>query len=82
MGNISKSKALIGIAFVVLVWGGTWPIYKVALEYTPPLLFAGMRTLLGGILFGLVLLPQWEKASMEENVANLCDISTFKYHHF
>ena len=61
MGNISKSKAMIGIAFVVLVWGGTWPIYKVALEYTPPLLFAGMRTLLGGILFGLVLLPQWRK---------------------
>jgi drug/metabolite transporter (DMT)-like permease len=61
MGSISKSKAMIGIAFVVLVWGATWPIYKVALQYTPPLLFAGMRTLLGGILFALVLLPQWRQ---------------------
>ena len=59
MGNISNSKVAIGIAFVVLVWGLTWPIYKVALEYTPPLLFAGMRTLLGGLLLATVLLPQW-----------------------
>jgi len=59
MGNLSKSKTALGIAFVVLVWGLTWPIYKVALEYTPPLLFAGMRTLLGGVLLALVLLPQW-----------------------
>ena len=82
MGNISKSKALIGIAFVVLVWGGTWPIYKVALEYTPPLLFAGMRTLLRWSFIWVGSFTTMEKASMEENVANLYDISTFKYHHF
>jgi drug/metabolite transporter (DMT)-like permease len=61
MGKLSKPKAAIAIAFVVLVWGFTWPIYKVALEYTPPVLFAGMRTLLGGALLAIVLVPQWSK---------------------
>ena len=61
MEKLSKPKTALAIAFVVLIWGFTWPIYKVALEYTPPVLFAGMRTLLGGVLLALVLLPQWRK---------------------
>ena len=66
MERLSKPKAMLGIAFVVLTWGLVWPIYKVALIYTPPFLFAGMRTLLGGLLLSLVLLPkrkeiQWNK---------------------
>lgn len=61
MEKLSRPKAAIGIAFVVLVWGMSWPIYKVALGFTPPLLFAGMRTLLGGLLLALVLLSQWRK---------------------
>lgn len=61
MGNISKSKTIGGIIFLVLVWGSVWPIYKIALSYTPPILFAGFRSLLGGLLFSLFLLPKWRK---------------------
>ncbi|WP_428912417.1 DMT family transporter [Niallia sp. Krafla_26] len=61
MGKLSRSKAMWGIAFVVLTWGLVWPIYKVALNYTPPFLFAGMRTLLGGVLLSLILLPKWKE---------------------
>lgn len=61
MNKISKTKASLGIAFIVIVWGVTWPIYKMALQYTPPLLFAGMRSFVGGILLSLVLLPQWRQ---------------------
>src|SRR3954469_14247993 len=61
MEKLSKPKSALAIALVVLIWGFTWPIYKIALEYTPPVLFAGMRTLLGGVLLALVLLPQWRK---------------------
>ena len=59
--KLSKSKTMLGIAFVVLTWGFVWPIYKIALNYTPPFIFAGMRTLLGGILLSLVLLPKWKE---------------------
>lgn len=67
MQQLSKTKTLFGIAFVVLVWGMCWPIYKVGLNYTPPLLFAGMRTLLGGTLLSLILLPQWRKIQWKKN---------------
>ncbi len=66
MGSISRTKAGFGIAFVVLTWGLVWPIYKIALEYTPPFLFAGMRTLLGGVILALVLLPTWRSVQWKK----------------
>lgn len=38
------------LAFCVLVaiWGSSFPVIKVGLEHTPPMLFAGLRTLIGG----------------------------------
>ncbi|WP_235945877.1 DMT family transporter [Saccharibacillus alkalitolerans] len=41
------------VLFLVVVWGINWPLTKMALPHTPPLLFSGMRTLFGG----LMLLP-------------------------
>jgi len=66
MGNLSKGRAISGILFLVLVWGSVWPIYKIALEYTPPILFAGIRSLIGGILFTAILLPNWRKIRWKE----------------
>jgi len=43
----SSGKTMLAVIFLVLIWGMSWPIYKVALPYTPPLLFAGMRSLFG-----------------------------------
>src|SRR5699024_6590674 len=44
-----------------------YPIYKVGLSYTPPILFAGMRTFIGGILLFLVLLPTLRKLKFKKN---------------
>ena len=46
------------LAFVVLVlaWSSTFSVLKVGLEYAPPVLFAGMRTLLSGVLMTAVAL--------------------------
>jgi len=82
MEKISKLKAAIAIAFVVLIWGLCWPIYKTALEYTPPFLFAGMRTLLGGILLAIVLFPkrssiQWKKTWPVYMISALFNIIIF-----
>ncbi|MED1471468.1 DMT family transporter [Bacillus salipaludis] len=62
-----RIKTALAISFVVIIWGMNWPVSKYALPYTPPLLYAGMRTLLGGILLALVLLPQWEKLQWRKN---------------
>ena len=58
---MSRFKITLSISLVVLLWGLTWPVYKIALEYTPPILLAGMRNLLGGILLMLWLLPKWSE---------------------
>jgi drug/metabolite transporter (DMT)-like permease len=58
MTELSRSKTISLITFLVIVWGISWPIYKIALEYTPPLLFAGLRTLIGGML---LIVAFWSK---------------------
>jgi drug/metabolite transporter (DMT)-like permease len=54
------------MAGLIIIWSVSWPIYKLALVFTPPLLFAGMRCLLGGVLLGAVIWKthariQWRK---------------------
>jgi drug/metabolite transporter (DMT)-like permease len=58
MKELSRSTTIGLITFLVIVWGISWPIYKIALEYTPPLLFAGLRTFVGGMLLIVVF---WSK---------------------
>lgn len=51
MQELSRTKTALLVAFLVLVWGINWPLSKFALSFTPPVLFSGMRTLLGGLVF-------------------------------
>ena len=46
------------LAFVVLVlaWSSSFSVVKVGLDYAPPVLFAGGRTLLSGVLMSVVAL--------------------------
>ncbi|GED68538.1 putative transporter YvbV [Brevibacillus reuszeri] len=66
MGRFSI-KTTIAIASLVFIWGISWSIYKMALAYTPPILFAGMRSLIGGVLLALCLMPKWKKIKWREN---------------
>ncbi|MBS4211249.1 DMT family transporter [Neobacillus rhizophilus] len=61
MEQLSRTKTVLGIAFVVLIWGTMWPVYKVSLNYSPPMLFAGLRGVIGGVFLALILIPQWRK---------------------
>ncbi|WKA58822.1 DMT family transporter [Planococcus shenhongbingii] len=55
------------LLLLVVIWGVSWSIYKMALDYTPPILFAGLRSFIGGILLALVLLPAWRRIRWQEN---------------
>jgi len=65
--NKTPKMKIIAIISLVLIWGMAYPIYKVGLSYTPPILFAGMRTFIGGILLCLVLLPTLSKLKLKKN---------------
>ena len=45
-------------AFVLLVlfWGSAFAAVKVGLDYSPPVLFAGMRSFVGGLAISAVAL--------------------------
>lgn len=55
------------LLFLVVIWGLSWSIYKMALDFTPPILFAGMRSFAGGLLLALVLLPTWKRIKWRKN---------------
>ncbi|MNB72408.1 putative amino-acid metabolite efflux pump [compost metagenome] len=56
---MSRSKTtFLLLMFLILVWGINWPLSKAALAYAPPLLFSGIRTVIGGVLLILIALPK------------------------
>lgn len=67
MHAVARFRKPATIAALVLIWGISWPIYKLALSATPPVLFAGMRTLLGGLVLLAVALPSRERLRLVEN---------------
>ncbi|TDG00109.1 DMT family transporter [Paenibacillus piri] len=66
MAKLSRTRTALLIAFLVLIWGINWPLSKIALSYTPPVLFSGMRTLLGGLLLLVVALPRYKQLRFKE----------------
>lgn len=48
------------------MWGINWPLSKFALHYTPPVLFAGVRTLIGGFILLLFALPKYKELHLKE----------------
>jgi drug/metabolite transporter (DMT)-like permease len=48
-------KWFLNMAALILLWGVSWPVYKLALVYTPPLLFAAMRCVLGGLILAMFI---------------------------
>lgn len=61
MNKLTQKQTVLLILFLVIVWGVNWPLSKFALSYMPPVLFSGVRTLLGGLLLLLVALPRYKR---------------------
>jgi drug/metabolite transporter (DMT)-like permease len=66
VGKLSKSQTLFLLVFLITVWGINWPLSKIALAHTPPVLFSGLRTLLGGLLLLVVAVPRYKKLRFRE----------------
>ncbi|GIO29265.1 MULTISPECIES: DMT family transporter [Paenibacillus] len=61
------NKTIFLLALLILVWGINWPLSKFALQYTPPVLFAGLRALIGGLLLVIVALPKYKQLQFRRN---------------
>lgn len=49
-----RRYVVLALALLVVFWGSAFAVVKVGLEYSPPMLFAGLRTLIGGLAILLV----------------------------
>ncbi|WEG14817.1 DMT family transporter [Pullulanibacillus sp. KACC 23026] len=67
MRSLSKIKTLSLLVFLVIMWGINWPLSKYALHFCPPILFAGIRTLLAGLLLLIYALPNYKKFKFKQN---------------
>ena len=64
-GHLSPStQTALLYGLLVVVWGLVWPLSKIALASCPPVLFAGLRV----IISGLVLLPWTMKGLTRESL--------------
>jgi O-acetylserine/cysteine efflux transporter len=53
---VAGKRGFVVLAFASLVvfWGSAFSVVKIGLEYSPPVLFAGLRTLIGGLAMMLI----------------------------
>ncbi|MEC2507151.1 DMT family transporter, partial [Bacillus cereus] len=75
MGKVF-TKSTCALLLLIFLWGGSWPIYKMAVPYTPPLLFAGMRAVIGGLILAAFIYKMRNRITWRENWSNYC-ISAF-----
>ncbi|MDQ0114134.1 DMT family transporter [Paenibacillus harenae] len=66
MPSLSKLQAGLLLAFLIIVWGINWPVSKYALEFMPPVLFSGIRTVIGGVLLLMVAIPRIKRLHLRE----------------
>lgn len=70
------TKSTAALISLVVIWGVSWPIYKLSVAYTPPLLFAGLRAMLGGLLLAALIFKMRNKLNWRNNWTKYC-ISAF-----
>ncbi|WP_427127680.1 DMT family transporter (plasmid) [Priestia megaterium] len=66
MQQHSKTRIGFFLAFLVFMWGINWPLTKFALHYSPPLLFAGIRLFIGGLILLIIAIPRYKMLRFKE----------------
>ncbi|MEE6450701.1 DMT family transporter [Gottfriedia acidiceleris] len=66
MKQLSRTRFVMHLSFLVLIWGINWPLSKFALNYAPPVLFAGLRTVMGGFILLIFALPKYKQLHLKE----------------
>ncbi len=65
--NIVLRYHKIFLVILILIWGMGYPVMKVGLAYCPPLIFAGLRAMLGGLALAMLALHSGEALNFGDN---------------
>jgi len=62
-----QTKTIFILSYLIIMWGLNWPLTKLGLDFAPPLLFAGLRTILGGLVLLIFTLHKYKNLRLKEN---------------
>ncbi len=65
--RLTPTITIVLVLFLVTIWGVNWPLTKMALPSVPPLLFSGLRTLIGGLLLLAIAWKSRERLQWKRN---------------
>lgn len=68
MKTLSPKMTLWLVIFLVTIWGINWPLTKLVLPDVPPLLFSGLRTLIGGLILLGFAMKHVERLKWKRNM--------------
>ncbi|PIC79281.1 EamA family transporter [Sporosarcina sp. P18a] len=71
------TKSSLALVILVGIWGVSWPIYKLSIVYAPPLVFSGMRALLGGCLIALLIIKLRDRLQWCQHWRKYCISALF-----
>ncbi|PID14736.1 EamA family transporter [Sporosarcina sp. P34] len=71
------TKSSLALVILVGIWGVSWPIYKLSIVYAPPLVFSGMRALLGGCLIALLIIKLRDRLQWRQHWRKYCISALF-----
>lgn len=66
MTQRSKTQTALSLAFLIIMWGINWPLSKYALGFATPLLFAGLRTFIGGLFLLPFAIPRYKRVHLKQ----------------
>ncbi|MFX3632242.1 MAG: DMT family transporter [Candidatus Pristimantibacillus sp.] len=63
--QLSRTNTIILLTFLVAMWGVNWPLSKYALGFATPLLFAGLRITIGGLILLVFAIPRYRNLNIK-----------------
>jgi hypothetical protein len=64
--NIVLRYPKVSLVVLILIWGLGYPVMKVGLAYCPPLIFAGLRAMTGGLVLAVLALRSGEALNFHD----------------
>ena len=65
--NIISRRPYLFLTLLILIWGLGYPVMKIGLQYSPPLIFAGLRAVIAGLFLASLALYYRERIDLQKS---------------
>jgi len=65
--NIISRRPYLFLTLLILIWGLGYPVMKIGLQYSPPLMFAGLRAVIAGLFLIALAIYHQEQIDLQKS---------------